>query len=183
MKITKLTLLLLAMMTSFSACQKDDDDVDDHDDHDHEEELITSLELIFTDESSKTTTFRFADPDGDGGNGPTEFDTIVLAANSTYTLDIELLNESESPAEDLTHEVEEEGDEHLFCFTASGADVTVTAFDSDGTYAIGLNSSVATGDAGTGTLTVALKHQPGVKDGTCTPGETDIEVAFPIKIQ
>ena len=31
-------------------------------------------------------------------------------------------------------------------------------------------------------LTIELKHQPGVKDGTYAPGETDIQVAFKLKV-
>ena len=32
-------------------------------------------------------------------------------------------------------------------------------------------------------ITVTLKHQPGVKDGTCGPGGTDIQVTFITEIQ
>ena len=72
----------------------------------------------------------------------------------------------------------------IFCFSANGVEVSVTALDSDGTYALGLNSAVVTGGTGSGTLTVTLKHQDGgVKDGTCAPGETDIEVAFVVEVE
>jgi hypothetical protein len=29
-------------------------------------------------------------------------------------------------------------------------------------------------------LRIALKHQPKSKDGTCDPGETDVDVTFPL---
>ena len=43
---------------------------------------------------------------------------------------------------------------------------------------IGLKNKVKTKDAGEGSFTVRLKHQPNVKDGKETTGDTDIEVDF-----
>jgi hypothetical protein len=40
------------------------------------------------------------------------------------------------------------------------------------------------GAAGSGSVTVILKHQPdGLKDGTCAPGETDVELEFQVAVQ
>ena len=58
---------------------------------------------------------QFVDLDGAGGNAPTVFDTIRLQANTTYNASITLLNESAIPAEDLTVEVQQEDQDHLFC--------------------------------------------------------------------
>lgn len=178
---TTLCMLFLA------GCKKDDDapQPDDDHGHEHEQELITSLILNFEDSAGvqSAVQYAFRDPDGDGGNGPTEHDTIRLVANTTYNVTLELLNESESPAEDMTAEVEEEADNHLFCYSVANTNLSVTRTDSDGTYEVGLASSWSTGAAATGTTTVTLKHQPGVKDGTCAPGDTDIEVVFVTEIQ
>jgi hypothetical protein len=43
---------------------------------------------------------------------------------------------------------------------------------------IGLLNTVTTNTAAAGTLTVILKHQPDMKDGSSPTGETDIELSF-----
>ena len=56
-----------------------------------------------------------------------------LTAGTTYDGTIELLNETETPAEDITEEVQEEADEHQFFYTiGTGLDVTTTYEDEDG---------------------------------------------------
>jgi len=59
----------------------------------------------------------------------------------------------------------------------------IVSIDSDGNYSIGLKTQWQAKNLTSGELTLTLKHQPGVKDGTCDPGETDVEVVFPISIQ
>ncbi len=181
----KLGILAAAAFTlTLNSCKKDDDVIDTPD-HDHDEEVITTLTLTFTDaagvEPSVSATFR--DPDGDGGLDPDIHDTIRLADSTTYNVAVTLLNESETPAEDMTPEIEEEADEHLFCYTVSGANVGITRTDSDGIYEIGLESDWVTGAPSNGSVQVVLKHQPDSKNGSCDPGETDIEVTFVTEIQ
>jgi hypothetical protein len=153
----------------------------------NEEELITTFRITFTDSAglAPQVIASFVDIDGPGGNDPSTFDTIRLLANKTYNASITLLNESISPAEDITEEVEEEGVDHLFCFDlTAGLNVTVTRTDQDANgLPIGiLNKWVTTGTS-TGTATIRLRHQPGVKTGDCAPGETDIELNFYTEIQ
>lgn len=177
-------LILLAAVVVIS-CKKDDDDEMSPPPPSNEEEVITTLTLMFTDSAgvSPDVTATFRDPDGDGGNGPDIFDTIRLANNTTYFTSVLLLNETESPADTISNEVLSEADEHIFCFTPSGADVNIIRTDSDGTYELGLESTWYTGAISTGSVQVILKHQPGTKDGTCNPGETDVDVTFITEIQ
>lgn len=184
----KLYMVLLAVgliATMFNSCKKDDDLVKVPPPDQNEAEIITTLTISFTDidgvQPSVSATFQ--DLDESGGNAPTKFDDIILAANTNYTADIILLNETESPADTISNEVLEEADAHLFCFTPSDVDVTITRIDTDGTYEIGLQSKWITGTVSSGTTKIVLKHQPGTKDGTCAPGETDIELDFITKIQ
>ena len=178
------TLALAVFMTSLNGCKKDDDVIETPD-NEHEEEVITTFTLTFTDEAgvepSVTATFR--DPDGDGGLDPDIHDTIRLANSTTYNVVVTLLNETESPADDITEEVRDEAHEHLFCYTVIGADVAITRTDTDGTFEVGIDSDWATGAVSNGTTQVVLKHQPDIKDGTCNPGETDIDVTFVTEIQ
>jgi len=182
-KTYSILLLLLATALTFQSCKDDESNVDNPDDH-HEEELITSLIIQFTDSAntSDVRTFAFRDPDGDGGNAPTQFDTIKLDDSTTWNAQIVLLNESEQPADTISNEVKDEADEHLFCFTPSGTDLSVEITDSDGTMPLGLESKWVTKTAGSGSVKIKLKHQPGVKTGSCDPGETDIELDFAVEV-
>lgn len=178
--------IVFALALSIHSCKKDKDPVNPSGGTPppDEAELITTLKLIFTDSATSVkTAFTFADPDGEGGNAPTQFDTIMLAPSKTYYTQIILLNESVSPVDTISNEVQAENDEHLFCYTPTGANITIARIDSDGTYEVGLESKWITGLISTGTVNIILKHQPGIKDGTCSPGDTDIELDFNCKIE
>lgn len=189
--IRNFSMLAIALMVVFTVgCKKDDDTPQPSTGgggggHSHEEEVITTMIITFVDTAGvqPTVMVAFRDPDGDGGNAPTQHDTIRLVANTYYNASIQLLNEAENPAEDITLEIQNEDDEHLFCYTPANTNVSVVRTDTDGTYEVGITSFWSTGMAATGETTVTLKHQPGVKDGTCAPGDTDIEVIFITEIQ
>ena len=181
----KASLLLVLIASAITACKKDDDLIPVPPPVENEGEVITTVELTFTDSAgvAPTVTATFRDPDGEGGNGPDIQDTIRLAAGTTYNVAIELLNETETPAEDITHEIEDEATEHLFCYTVTGANIAVERTDTDGTYEVGLATKWTVGTASNGSVQVVLKHQPDVKDGSCDPGETDIDVTYVTEIQ
>jgi hypothetical protein len=152
-------------------------------------ELITTVRLIFTDSanSSSVTTATFNDPDGEGGNGPTQFDTIKLSANKTYLVSVLLLDVTKSPVDTISNEVLEEANDHMFFFTHTTVGITTSYLDMDTNsppLPVGLSTKWVTGSApANGISQVILKHQPGVKDGTSGPGDTDVDVSFPCKIQ
>lgn len=178
----KLFVLLLVGILSYS-CQKKDPVIP------NEEELITTL--IYTLSSgSQVVEFKFQDIDGDGGNAP----VIVagtLKANTTYTGSIKLLNELETPADNITNEVEDESLAHQLFYTFDGANATVSYKDQDaGGNPIGITTELQTGSPSQGKLTITLRHQPdktgeGVSQGILTNagGETDIEVTFDLNIE
>jgi len=178
----KITWMILFGMTAlFTQCKDSGDEVKPDD----ENELITTVILKFTEQgTTNVSTFKSSDPDGEGGNAPVT-DAISLKANTTYSVGIQLLDESKSPAADITEEVEEKSDEHLFIYTASPAALlTYTAEDKDANnYPIGLVGKAVTGTAATGKLKVQLRHQAGTKNGTATPGSDDVNVDFDLKIQ
>lgn len=180
-----LILLVFAFGMTLTSCKKDHDDVFNPPRPVNDEEIITTVQLNFTDVTGNQNPFSviFRDPDGVGGDEPVRFDTIRLQSNSTYEVQILLLNETEQLAENLSEEVLEEGDEHLLCYTVSQADLTITRTDSDGQFEIGLSTEWVTQNPGSGSVKIALKHQPGEKDGTCEPGGTDMELEFVTIIQ
>lgn len=180
----KKTFLIIAAITVFIACEKDEKKVTNPG-NGEEEELITTVRLIFDYDSLSlpVDTFTFKDIDGPGGLGPTVFDTIKLVASENYTVQAEFLNESTAEAEDITEEILAENTEHIICYSSSEDDLLITRTDSDGNYEVGLQSSWSSTEASIESVTVTLKHQPNVKDGTCAPGETDVEVVFPFIVQ
>jgi hypothetical protein len=134
------------------------------------EEEIDAVQLVI---GTQTITWRESD---------TTDPVITLDANSTVTVAATFLNEAEN--ENVNEEILAEADEHLVCFTVNGANLDIAITDKDaGGLDVGLVSTWTTGDASTGTLTLELRHQPGVKDGTCAPGDTDVQVSFDVEIQ
>lgn len=181
-QINFLGLLLLSSLF-FISCNNDDSPV-------NEEELITTVRVTLTN-GANTITLTSTDLDGEGPNAPVITVSGNLIVNTTYSGSISFLNELEDPAEDITLEVEEEGDEHQVFYQISNSlgTLSYTDLDTNGNP-IGLNFSLSTGSStGNGTLTVTLRHEPnktasGVADGDITNagGSTDAEVSFPIQV-
>jgi len=146
----------------------------------NETELITTVQLELTDSVLFTKSYAvFRDLDGDGGNNPSQFDSIKLSKQHTYLTRIYLLDESKTPADTISNDVLSEAKDHLFVFTPSGVDVKVKIEDKDdNNLPLGLLSIWRAISNGTGKMKLTLKHQPGVKNGTPEPGETDVEVNF-----
>jgi hypothetical protein len=180
-KIVKLVALLFVTSIAFVSCS------DDHDDaHDHEEELITTVTYPLTNENEEVT-LEFKDLDGEGGSDGTYNISGPLVANTTYVGVLKLENETESPAEDITLEVKTEGDEHEFFYSSTVVGVTILKNDMDANgNPIGINTTLSTGNSGSGTLSIILKHEPTKPNtGTATDagGSTDVEITFSVTIQ
>ena len=176
-------LSFLFLITILQACKKDENKTEDPPKA-IDFELITTVKLTFTEQgnSAYKSSFYFKDPDGVGGQPPIQLDTIKLTANTLYNCIIEFFDESNpDKVVDVTKEIKQTDSEHIICFTPkNGADLTVKRTDSDGKYEVGLTSTWTIGKASSGSVLVVLKHQVGVKNGQCEPGETDVEVDFPM---
>jgi len=186
--MTKNYLFIAMVITTalfFTSCDKDDPVVPP------DVELITTVNYTLTPMlGGATITLSFVDLDGDGELAP----IIVggtLEANQTYTGSLELLNELESPAENITEEIAEEDEEHQFFFQSNVANLSIQYGDQDADgNPIGLSNTLRTGDAASGSITITLRHEPNKSaanvstgDITNAGGETDIEVTFPIEVQ
>jgi len=188
MKINfKLLTLSTLVITSLFACKKEKEDPVIP----NEEEVITTFTYTLTPVGGgDAVVLKFKDLDGDGGNAPV-ITVDTLRTNTNYDGALTLLNETESPAEDITEEVKEEDKEHQFFFVSNTTDVNVSYDDQDADgNPVGLKSKVTTMAAANGTLKVTLRHEPnksgsGVSQGDITNagGETDIEVTFPIFVK
>ena len=180
MKNSKLLATLFTASLLFTSCSKDDDTPDPV----HEEEVITTMTVTLTPEGGgDAITLQTQDLDGEGPNDPVVTVSGNLTVGTTYNGAIVLLNETESLAEDITEEVEEEGEEHQFFYTLAGLDATTAYSNNDANgNPLGTEFTLTVNAAGSGSLTFTLRHEPN-KPNTgldSAGGETDIEATFSI---
>lgn len=180
--------IILAVSFLAGACKKDVENPAPIDDN----EAITTAMLTLT---SQTTPVQTVTATVENLNASADFSraTLNLKPNTTYTGAISLLDKTKTPTLDVSAEVKGEANEHFFIYTftpatSSPASMTVTSTDRDtnpapGPYPVGLATQVRTGPAGTGKLKVVLRHQPNAKNGTATPGTTDLDTDFSVTIQ
>lgn len=186
-----LSLVCIAATLFLSGCDKSDPEPV------NENELITTLTLRFKkveedgqSVSKEPVEFSWRDADGSGPGAPV-VDDVILDAGATYELTLTLLDESKSPAVNITDEILEEDEEHQFFFSVTGIVATISYDDADGNgKPIGLDNLFKAGALGQGTLAIILRHEPeknaaGVEQGNPANagGETDLDVAFPITFQ
>jgi hypothetical protein len=189
---------ILVIPFMFVSCSDDDPKKEDT------PELITMATLTFTPEGGgSAVVVRAIDPDGEGVQDIAPEGPINLDINTAYTLTVTLTNEladETDPARNITQEVLDEADEHMFFYAWTNnvfsnpagngnydnrADaVNYNDEDVDG-LPLGLSTVWTTTDvAAAGTFRVVLKHQPGVKSATSavTDGETDLDITFTINV-
>lgn len=167
-------------------------------------EIITKATLIFTPVGGGTTvTVTATDPDGEGVQDIVVDGPINLAATKTYTLTLQLINGLAKPTDpeyNISEEVEEEGDEHMFFFSWTNnvfsdpvgngnidnrADKVNYNDEDENGLPLGLNTSWTTvGSAASGSFRILLKHQPDIKSATTTAsdGESDLDLTFTINV-
>jgi hypothetical protein len=203
-----LSATLLSLLTvTLSNCRKKDPtpEVPGND-----EELITTCKLIITDSLANQTTYFFKDPDGDGGQppfyGPSaggQTDSVIsLAANHRYQIEVVFLDESKNPVINISNEVAEESKDHMIFYNPqtyvvlqSHPDFKIEMPDSklqihytdrdngNPVRALGLKTTWTTSKTGKYPLNIILRHQPGIKDGSYGPGDSDLSVNFKYQIQ
>lgn len=197
--IFKLNYLLFAVLTLFvfTACEEDEAVPEEEE----EMEVITDVTLIFTPDAGDVVTATAQDPDGEGVLDLVVQDEIKLQSGTSYTLTFDIMNNLESPGEDIGDEIAEEDDEHqvFFAWTEGAfsnpsgngnidnASDPVNYNDSDGNgNPLGLNTSWTAGNPTTAaSFTVRLQHQPDVKTATsgANDGDTDFELQFRLTIE
>ena len=178
---TKILILACLIGPLFFSCQKKSITPNPN-----EEELITTVQLKFIDSSGIEPTIYciYQDKDGDGGNLPEKWDSIILKANKCYYMTITLLDETKIPIDTISNEILSEDYDHLFCFEPLGVSIDIEKTDKDkNELSLGLKSKWNTYATGNGSIDIILKHQPGIKNGDCNIGATDIHLTFPIFIK
>ncbi|MEX2235677.1 MAG: hypothetical protein WD824_26200 [Cyclobacteriaceae bacterium] len=163
----------------FSSCEKGDPKPV------NEEEVITTLEVALVPVGGGIpVNLKFFDVDGEhGSSAPLHTVSGPLKASTTYTATIELVNETVNPHGDISAEVEEEANQHLFCFETDGSIAIEYSDEDENGLPLGLITSWVTGAAGEEEVTIVLRHQAGTKTGQCPgDGETDVEVTFGVTV-
>ena len=190
MKTLKLVPFALITLLSFNACSSDDNTSQPV----NEEEVITTITVTLTPEGGGTpVVLTSRDLDGDGPDAPVITSTGSVLASTTYNGTVSLLNELTNPADNISLEVEEEGNEHQFFFSATGGLSGAFAYadEDENGDPIGLAFKfMATANPQSGNLTVILRHEPNkaganvsTGDITNAGGETDVQVTFPVTVQ
>jgi hypothetical protein len=171
-------------------------------------EVITTVILTLTPTGGTAIVAEFDDPDGDGGDPPM-IDSIGLMAGTTYAVTVGFQNRLETPAEEITDEVRDEGADHQVFFTGTAvngpasdhpnAAITHTYGDTDdNSLPIGLINTFVVAAAPAGDLMVTLRHMPPLNDQPVKTaesagavktggfagigGETDAQVTFPVAV-
>ena len=111
-------------------------------------------------------------------------------------MSVAVLDESKTATKDMTAEIKQKANEHLFVYTVSPIGLlTVEITDKDTkNLPLGLMAKVqgkpvvSSTTAGTdtlrrGMLKVQLRHQPGTKDGSALFGSDDINVDLPVWVR
>jgi hypothetical protein len=182
MNLRTLRLMAFLAFAVFTASCDKENDVDPN-----EEELITTLKVSLIEAGTTTPqVFVFKDIDGPGGQAPSQFDSIIINANKSYTASVQFLNESVSPADDITLEVSAEAADHQVYYQATTVVLPATNLNIDGLgLPLGITSTWTAGAAGKGAMKITLKHKPGTKaaNDPVTKGETDIEVEFGVRLK
>lgn len=197
--LSKLHLLAVLVLGLFIwSCDEDEPAKEDT------PELITKVTLTFTPDGGGAPIIVTAtDPDNIGSQDIVADKAISLKPNTTYSLSITLVNGLADPADEdynITNEIEEEGDEHLFYFGWTGgfsnpegdgnidnrADAVRYGDVDENGLPLGLITTWTTAATVTSakTFTILLKHQPNLKSATSTSqdGETDMNLEFDLEI-
>jgi hypothetical protein len=183
----RLALTAGLIMLIFYACKKDEKTVSPPLPGN---EFLTTVRLVATNaadandvQTATITDTTIITHPADTINQP----TLHLKANSSYNVSVLFLDETKTPAGNVTDDIYDRRNYHLICFDISGgATLTVARADLDTNnppLPIGLQDKFTTAAAGTGTLNLQLRHQPNAKNGSCDPGSSDADVDFNIVIK
>lgn len=178
------SILFLVALVLFVQCKKEPSPV-------NENELITRLELIFTDSlTMERSTFLYCINDAVYGNRK---DTIRIYTGSTYDLQIRMYNtKSATDVDTSTNEILEENTVHqLFVLSNSFQSFNYLDMDENG-KPLGLLSRIITKNSSdvVDMLRVLLIHEPNKQaigvdenDPTNANGNTDLDATLKLILQ
>ncbi|WP_025663196.1 hypothetical protein [Aquimarina megaterium] len=184
MKNVKFLSTIIFAAVLFVSCSNDDDAPEQV----NEEEPLTTLTVTLEPNGGGTPIImQTRDLDDDGPEPPVVTVSGNLSAGVTYNGTVVILNETVSPPEVVTDEVEAEAEDHQFFYTtAGGLDISTTYSNFDGDEnPLGTKFTLTAGAASSGVLNFTLRHLPtkpntGLDDAG---GNTDIAAPFNVTIE
>ena len=194
MKNLRIKTLSIIAIIAISSCSKDNEPQNQPDPV-NEEELITTVNVVFTPVGiGNSVTLSWSDLDGDGLNPPI-FAPIQnkFKVNTTYNGVVTILDQSKNPVDNITEEVIAESVDHQLFYIKTGnlpafnyTPITEapTNYDTNG-KPLGLQTKFVTTGIANGSLKIVLKHEGnksaiGVATGDFTnaSGATDFDITF-----
>jgi hypothetical protein len=174
---------------------------------------LASLKFTNTANPADTTSCTYTFHVNNSGNvTSTDSTALNLKANSKYNAVVYMLDQTQSPVFVVSDEIKQRQNYHLFFYQPtpiSAANLVIsntspyipgTSVSSTGPYLnlsvartdmdtnnpplqIGLTDAFTTGAASTGNLEMVLRHQPNAKNGSFSPGSSDLDVNFKVTIK
>lgn len=188
MKIKLIVMTGLLMSVLVSSCKKEEKAVSPSYPGN---EFMTTVKIRLENTTDANDTIWAVWKDlSNGLNDPDTSQAFMdLKKNSTYVATVHFYDETQNPAEDLTPEIWERRNYHLYAFFMTGAianNMVIQSTDYDTNnppLPVGLTNNFIIGDSVcNGRLEGVLRHQPNGKDGTFAPGSTDSDVFFRVNI-
>jgi hypothetical protein len=176
-KFNKIALFSLATAFAvFSSCHKTEELLP---------EDITTFQLMTTDlddPNLPVKNYFWNDLDLDGPK-PSTVDSITFKEGHTYAVEIKLFNVEAGTSINITEEIRELKDEHIFVFVPTYAQLQVKITDVDSEKRdVGLTSTILAKSKSKGTLKVLLKHLADKNDALRT-GSEDLNIDFPVRVE
>lgn len=178
--------LLMAVVTIISGC-KNESTSPPTDEHGAPTTLIVMAKRLDTSgsETSDSVVVTLRDTTL-LKNKPAVEGELKLARNTKYNVSFQLWNELSTPTVDITKEIEDERDFHLFVITPKDGlvgNITVDNFDKDSKGKdVGLKFRLSTTQSASGTFNVVLRHYDN-GDKSSALFDTDIDRDVPITVE
>lgn len=150
-----------------------------------DEENVTRVVLYLTNGTTKdTVTYK--------DMGGITKDSLLLMASTTYSVEVKVFDDTKTPADTVSSEIEEEANFHRFhyTFTPTSGTPSLTSSITDldtktPPQPLGLKFNLATGTGiGKGNFKINLRHFAGGVEKTSDPngGDSDISIEFPVRV-
>ncbi len=185
MRKIRLFMIPVLFVALFTSCSDNDDPVVVV-----EQELITNVNVIFTNAADAMDVVTLRAISADGIVAPTLTVSGPFTAGATYNAEITITDEVNN--ENILTEIVEEKDEHFFVYDQSGVAFTMMRAATDEVRGdgelLGLRTTWTAGTAASGTITMQLIHEPTTVDdaggfGSASGGEFDINNTWDVTIQ
>ena len=193
-------IIAMAGLLSFSSCKKEDGKKDSTTPPiiNPEEQITTVVLTGYNHDDPSNVAYQFSvkweDVDGAGGNAPA-IDTLLLDTGIEYHVHVLLLDKTKTPFDTISNEVLEESKVHQFFYKPDvniANKITIERLDFDNNVPplpLGLEFHMNTQSTTPyllpvkGSINMVLSHYDGIPKTTAPSPESDIDIAFPVRLK